>query len=92
MPDPAANAGEAELVDGMEVCAAGCLAEVVRWHGGVRDGVPEEIRLVVGALVEDHAAAHQPDRGGEYLVAPALARRGDVGQRDLRHHQQPADA
>jgi len=31
---PAANAGEAELVEGVEVCAATCLAEVVRWHGG----------------------------------------------------------
>ncbi|PTT15747.1 Mg chelatase-like protein, partial [Microbacterium sp. HMWF026] len=34
---PAANADEAALVDGVEVFAATCLAEVVRWHGGVSD-------------------------------------------------------
>ena len=31
---PAANAAEAALVEGIEVRAATCLAEVVRWHGG----------------------------------------------------------
>lgn len=31
---PTANAAEARLVDGVEVHAAACLAEVVRWHGG----------------------------------------------------------
>jgi magnesium chelatase family protein len=30
---PRANLAEAELVDGIEVCGASCLAEVVRWHG-----------------------------------------------------------
>ena len=34
---PAANAAEASLVDGVEVRAATCLAEVVRWHGGISD-------------------------------------------------------
>ena len=34
---PAANAAEASLVDGVEVRAATCLAEVVRWHGGNSD-------------------------------------------------------
>ncbi|MDQ1170709.1 putative ATPase with chaperone activity [Microbacterium proteolyticum] len=31
---PSANAAEARLVEGVEVLAAVCLAEVVRWHGG----------------------------------------------------------
>ncbi len=31
---PTANAAEAALVDGLEVFAAVCLADVVRWHGG----------------------------------------------------------
>ncbi|MFG6445429.1 YifB family Mg chelatase-like AAA ATPase [Microbacterium sp. P07] len=30
---PRANLDEAELVDGVDVCGATCLAEVVRWHG-----------------------------------------------------------
>nr|WP_221189453.1 YifB family Mg chelatase-like AAA ATPase [Microbacterium proteolyticum] len=34
---PPANAAEARLVEGMEVLAASCLAEVVRWHGGSSD-------------------------------------------------------
>ncbi|MFS0794077.1 YifB family Mg chelatase-like AAA ATPase [Microbacterium sp. 1P10AE] len=34
---PAANAAEAALVEGIEVRAATCLAEVVRWHGGVSE-------------------------------------------------------
>lgn len=34
---PTANAAEARLVDGVEVFAAACLAEVVRWHGGSSD-------------------------------------------------------
>jgi len=34
---PSANAAEAALVDGVEVFAAACLAEVVRWHGGSSD-------------------------------------------------------
>lgn len=34
---PTANAAEARLVEGMEVFAASCLAEVVRWHGGRSD-------------------------------------------------------
>jgi magnesium chelatase family protein len=34
---PTANAAEARLVEGMEVFAAACLAEVVRWHGGSSD-------------------------------------------------------
>lgn len=39
---PAANAAEAGLIDGVEVFAAGCLAEVVRWHGGNSDAVDLE--------------------------------------------------
>ena len=34
---PVANAAEARLVEGIEVFAAVCLAEVVRWHGGSCD-------------------------------------------------------
>ncbi len=34
---PSANAAEAQLVEGMDVFAAACLAEVVRWHGGRSD-------------------------------------------------------
>lgn len=34
---PAANAAEAALVDGVELLAATCLADVVRWHGGRSD-------------------------------------------------------
>ncbi|MCJ1706677.1 YifB family Mg chelatase-like AAA ATPase [Microbacterium sp. VKM Ac-2923] len=36
---PAGNAAEARLVDGVEVFAAVCLAEVVRWHGGSSDAI-----------------------------------------------------
>ncbi|WZH36177.1 MAG: YifB family Mg chelatase-like AAA ATPase [Microbacterium enclense] len=74
---PAANADEAMLVDGMDVCAATCLAEVVRWHGGVceapdlepvlpsaapqADGPPLELADVVG----------QPDAVDALVVAAA---------------------
>ena len=34
---PAANAAEAGLIEGIEVFAATCLADVVRWHGGTSD-------------------------------------------------------
>jgi len=34
---PAANAAEAGLIEGIEVFAATCLADVVRWHGGASD-------------------------------------------------------
>ncbi|MDT0117877.1 YifB family Mg chelatase-like AAA ATPase [Microbacterium sp. PRF11] len=34
---PAPNAAEAALVEGIEVFAPTCLAEVVRWHGGASD-------------------------------------------------------
>jgi magnesium chelatase family protein len=39
---PAANAAEAGLIDGIEVFAAACLAEVVRWHGGASDAADLE--------------------------------------------------
>ena len=39
---PAANAAEAGLIDGVEVFAAVCLAEVVRWHGGTSDAADLE--------------------------------------------------
>jgi len=52
---PAANADEARLVDGIEVCAAGCLAEVVRWHGAICDAVElEPVRPPAPPAVDDH--------------------------------------
>lgn len=48
---PAANAAEAALVEGVEVFAATCLAEVVRWHGGATDAV--ELDPVTAVTVDD---------------------------------------
>ncbi|MDQ1121956.1 YifB family Mg chelatase-like AAA ATPase [Microbacterium trichothecenolyticum] len=48
---PAANAAEAALVEGVEVFAGACLAEVVRWHGGVCDAAP--LAPVQGAIVDE---------------------------------------
>lgn len=47
---PVANAAEAALVDGVEVLAATCLAEVVRWHGG-RCDAPELPAVPASSLV-----------------------------------------
>lgn len=48
---PAANAAEAALVEGVEVFAATCLAEVVRWHGGATDAV--ELDPVTAVTVDE---------------------------------------
>lgn len=48
---PAANAAEAALVEGVEVFAATCLAEVVRWHGGATDAV--ELDPVAAPAVDE---------------------------------------
>nr|WP_258027503.1 ATP-binding protein [Microbacterium sp. BH-3-3-3] len=48
---PAANAAEAALVEGVEVFAATCLAEVVRWHGGATDAV--ELDPVTAPTVDE---------------------------------------
>ncbi|MBM3715650.1 MAG: YifB family Mg chelatase-like AAA ATPase [Actinobacteria bacterium] len=49
---PAANAAEAALVDGVELLAATCLADVVRWHGG-RSDAPELPAVPSSALATD---------------------------------------
>lgn len=49
---PAANAAEAALVDGVELLAATCLADVVRWHGG-RSDAPELPAVPSSALPTD---------------------------------------
>jgi len=51
---PSANAAEAGLIDGVEVFAAGCLAEVVRWHGGNSDAVDlEPVAAPATGVAED---------------------------------------
>jgi len=74
---PAANADEARLVDGVDVLAAGCLAEVVRWHGGACDA-PDLARVasapVVSAAVETPELADvvgQPDAVDALVIAAA---------------------
>ncbi len=74
---PAANADEATLVDGVEVFAATCLAEVVRWHGGVSDApdlapvaaatssASEDVALELGDVVG------QPEAVDALVVAAA---------------------
>lgn len=74
---PAGNAPEAGLVEGIEVRAATCLAEVVRWHGGTTDAPdlapvltdqardPVEERLELGDVVG------QPDAVDALIVAAA---------------------
>jgi magnesium chelatase family protein len=74
---PAANADEAALVDGVEVFAATCLAEVVRWHGGVSDAPdlapvaastpssPDDVALELGDVVG------QPEAVDALVVAAA---------------------
>lgn len=74
---PTGNAPEAGLVEGIEVRAATCLAEVVRWHGGTTDAPdlapvltdqvpdPVEERLELGDVVG------QPDAVDALIVAAA---------------------
>ncbi len=74
---PAGNAAEAALVQGIDVRAATCLAEVVRWHGGKTDAPdlvpvltdqaldPREERLDLGDVVG------QPDAVDALIVAAA---------------------
>jgi magnesium chelatase family protein len=52
---PWANRDEAELVAGVEVCGAVCLADVVRWHGLDVDAPPlEPVTLTDDSAVDDH--------------------------------------
>ena len=64
---PAANAAEAVLIGGVEVFAATCLAEVVRWHGG-RSDAPD---------LDPVEAPSAEDSEGEALELADV-----VGQRD----------
>ncbi|MGC0370618.1 YifB family Mg chelatase-like AAA ATPase [Microbacterium sp. SLBN-111] len=74
---PAANAAEAALVEGIEVRAATCLAEVVRWHGGVSEA--PDLRPVLAdeplALREESLdladILGQPDAVDALIVAAA---------------------
>ncbi|MDF2993049.1 MAG: putative ATPase with chaperone [Microbacterium sp.] len=74
---PAANADEARLVEGMEVCAATCLAEVVRWHGGACEAPDLEPVLAAAApQTDDHPleladVVGQPDAVDALVVAAA---------------------
>jgi magnesium chelatase family protein len=69
---PAANAGEADLVEGMEVCAAGCLAEVVRWHGGSCDAADLEPVLPTVPPARDAPALELADVVGQTDAVDAL--------------------
>jgi magnesium chelatase family protein len=74
---PAANAAEAALVEGIEVRAATCLAEVVRWHGGVSDApdlpsvLIEEEAPVRGESLDLADILGQPDAVDALVVAAA---------------------
>lgn len=69
---PAANAAEAALVEGVEVFAAACLAEVVRWHGGACDAAP--LAPVEGTVVgeSDDVAPELSDVVGQADAVDAL--------------------
>lgn len=74
---PAANASEAALVEGMEVRAATCLAEVVRWHGGVSEAtdlapvLAEEPPLAREESLDLADIVGQPDAVDALIVAAA---------------------
>ncbi|CAH0172133.1 YifB family Mg chelatase-like AAA ATPase [Microbacterium sp. Bi128] len=74
---PVANAAEAALVDGIEVRAAVCLAEVVRWHGGASEApdlpavlAPDE-PASVGEVLDLADVVGQPDAVEALIVAAA---------------------
>ena len=74
---PAANAAEAALVEGIEVRAATCLAEVVRWHGGVSEAadlspvLADEAPLVRDESLDLSDVLGQPDAVDALIVAAA---------------------
>ncbi|MFJ4039064.1 YifB family Mg chelatase-like AAA ATPase [Microbacterium sp. NPDC090007] len=69
---PAANAEEAALVEGVQVFAATCLAEVVRWHGGVCDA-PDLIAVAAASLpAPDDTALELGDVVGQPEAVDAL--------------------
>lgn len=69
---PAANAAEAHLVEGMEVFAAACLAEVVRWHGG-RSDAPELAAIEAPSTpADDDATLELADVVGQPAAVDAL--------------------
>ena len=69
---PAANAREAELVGDMDVFAASCLAEVVRWHGGVCEAPELEPVLAASPPKEDRAPLELADVVGQADAVDAL--------------------
>lgn len=69
---PAANADEAALVEGVEVLAAVCLAEVVRWHGGESDAPDLPPILSSSAPAVDDATAELADVVGQPDAVDAL--------------------
>ncbi len=74
---PAANAAEAELVEGIEVRAATCLAEVVRWHGGLSEAPDLRPVLAEPAMLPREESLDladvlgQPDAVDALIVAAA---------------------
>lgn len=69
---PAANAAEADLVDGVEVFAATCLAELVRWHGGSVDAAPLEPVAAPRAVEPDDTPVDLADVVGQPEAVDAL--------------------
>lgn len=63
---PAANRAEAELVEGVEVLGATCLAEVARWHGAEVDAAD----LVAVTAVAATAAPVEPPELADVLGQP----------------------
>lgn len=69
---PLANAAEAGLVEGVEVFAAVCLAEVVRWHGGTSDAVDLPAVEAPAVPTADDAALELADVVGQPDAVDAL--------------------
>lgn len=74
---PAGNAAEAALVQGIDVRAATCLAEVVRWHGGKTDA-PDLVPVLTDHALDPRVeqldlgdVVGQPDAVDALIVAAA---------------------
>jgi magnesium chelatase family protein len=69
---PRANLNEAELVDGVEVCGASCLAEVMRWHGLEVEAPSLEPVLLAGERAIDDDVPELADVIGQREAIDAL--------------------
>ncbi len=69
---PAGNAAEAQLVDGVDVLAATCLGEVVRWHGGTCDAPALDPVIAACAAPVEHDAPELADVVGQTDAVDAL--------------------